>query len=196
MRITLAGLKGGVGKTTSAVWLSECAAREGRTLLVDADDQRSATRWNEAAPEGLSADVVGLATTTIARDLRQLAEGYAHVIIDTPPKELAISRGAMAAAELVVVPIGGSLVELDRLRPTLQLAQEADRPIVALLTRQRRTKLAAEIDQALIDAAVPTLQTAIPLRVVYEQAFGTRPTDLSPYDEVWAELITIAKALP
>jgi chromosome partitioning protein len=46
-RISLANQKGGVGKTTVAVSLATTLARRSyRTLLVDLDSQRNATRWS------------------------------------------------------------------------------------------------------------------------------------------------------
>ena len=47
MLITVAGFKGGVGKTTSAVHLACYLALIGKTLLVDGDPNRSATGWSK-----------------------------------------------------------------------------------------------------------------------------------------------------
>lgn len=49
MRLVTVNLKGGTGKTTSAVYLALALARCGRTLLIDADPQQSALRWSELA---------------------------------------------------------------------------------------------------------------------------------------------------
>jgi len=45
MRLAITNLKGGTGKTTTAVHLAAGLGRHGRTLLVDADPQGSATEW-------------------------------------------------------------------------------------------------------------------------------------------------------
>ena len=51
MKITVANVKGGVGKTTTAMFLAAGLARHGRTLLVDADPKGSALRWSEQADD-------------------------------------------------------------------------------------------------------------------------------------------------
>ena len=49
MNIVVTNLKGGVGKTTSTVYLAAVAAQRGHTpvVVVDADRQASAAEWLE-----------------------------------------------------------------------------------------------------------------------------------------------------
>ncbi len=50
LSLTLANLKPGTGKTTSAVWLAHIFAQAGnRVLLVDADPSGSALEWSDLA---------------------------------------------------------------------------------------------------------------------------------------------------
>jgi chromosome partitioning protein len=55
MRIAVVNLEGGVGKTTTAVHLAAALADQGRTLLVDADEHRSALSWAERVGEAFPA---------------------------------------------------------------------------------------------------------------------------------------------
>ncbi|HKH77437.1 MAG TPA: AAA family ATPase [Rubrobacteraceae bacterium] len=99
-------LKGGTSKTTSAMFLA-ALARRGRTLLVDTDPQGSALSWSEEAEidgSELPFAVMGLPTKDVHKKLVKVAGDYAHVVIDTPPGEVAITRSTLTARFTVVDP--------------------------------------------------------------------------------------------
>jgi chromosome partitioning protein len=50
MRVALINEKGGVGKSTTAVYLACGLAARGRTLLVDADPQQTVLAWSDGPP--------------------------------------------------------------------------------------------------------------------------------------------------
>ena len=112
MRRTIAVLnqKGGVGKTTIAVHLAAALSREGPAHLVDADPQRSAGVWwhvrYDHAPRDLSFSVGTYARENLHEVLAQAGyPAYDWVVIDGPPGAGPISRSAILAADLVIVPV-------------------------------------------------------------------------------------------
>ena len=96
--------KGGVGKSTSALYLSDRAARllgpsGGRVALIDRDESKNLTRLLEIQPWAHPSGVDLLD----GMELPGLDDGYALTIIDTPPGLSAI--GSLREANLVVVPV-------------------------------------------------------------------------------------------
>lgn len=193
MRLTVANLKGGVGKTTTAVHFASALAEHGRTLLVDADPHRSALSWSERVGEAFPSPVVALPVRDLHRRLPLLAADFDHVVVDTPPNDDAITRSAILAADLVVVPLAPTTMDLDRLVETLQLVAdiEAIHPlrIHVLITRARfGTRLARDLRIILDEMNAPLLDAQIPLREGYAASFGALPAPHVDYTAVLEEI--------
>jgi len=193
MKVALLNLKGGTGKTTSAVFLASGLNQDGDTLLVDADPQGSALSWDEAAG-GFDFSTVALPVRDLHRRLPQLARGYKHLVIDTPPGDTAIVRSALMAVELAVLPIPPSVMDLDRLVPTLELLAEVEPlnsvQVLVLLTRVRKnTRSARAAREVLTELGLPVLNTEIPLREIYANAFGLPVGRLYEYEYVAREIL-------
>lgn len=199
MQITIANLKGGAGKTTTAVYLANALSSSGRTLLIDADPQGSALSWSETAGD-FPLPVVAAPVKDLQKRVPQLAEGYKHVVIDTPPGELAITRSAMLAATTVLIPIPPSLMDLDRLRPTLELLAEIENlhepQVVCLLTRVRKgTRSSKAAREVLAELGLNVLDAEVSLREGYANGFGLSLTEhLGEYADVLIELTRKVKA--
>jgi chromosome partitioning protein len=202
MRIVVANEKGGVGKTTTAVFLSEVAAEDGASvLLVDCDPQGSTRKWADYAAEaglGLRAITVAVPTSDLRRQLGALAAGYDHVILDTPPGHPQIIQAAIDVADIVLIPCQPTAIDVVQMRSTIDLAQARATPAVVLLTRTvSNTRLLDGTVGALDAAELPVLPTPVPQRQAIAAAFGIRPQAPARglYKPVWDELFEVVAPL-
>jgi chromosome partitioning protein len=126
MIVAVAALKGGVGKTTTAVYLSALASGGGRrpVTLVDADPQASAADWLESADEEGLLGAVELAEAPTERLLNKALttlDEDAVVIVDTPPGDERLLQKALDLADVVVVPTRVGGVETARVEAVLPM---------------------------------------------------------------------------
>jgi chromosome partitioning protein len=120
MKIVVTNLKGGVGKTTTVVYLSAAAAARGHdpVLLIDADRQASSAEWLEERPiEGVTV-VEAPSERTLTRAMSR-HDGTA--IVDTPPGDERLVQAAINAADAVVIPTRAGGVEFQRVAATLEM---------------------------------------------------------------------------
>jgi chromosome partitioning protein len=146
MNIVVTNLKGGVGKTTTAVYLSALAVERGYdpVLLIDADRQASSAEWLEERPiEGVSV-VEAPSERTLARAMGR-HDGVG--IVDTPPGDERLVQAAINAADAVVIPTRAGGVEFGRVAVTLgMIPRSTPRGIVIAAARLGTNDLDETID--------------------------------------------------
>ena len=120
MNIVVSNVKGGVGKTTTAVYLAGAAAQRGRdaVFLVDGDRQASAAEWFETTPIPGVELLEAPSERTVARAMER---GDGIVVVDTPPGDERIVRAALARADALVIPTRAGGVEPTRVVATLEM---------------------------------------------------------------------------
>jgi len=203
--ITISQQKGGTGKTTLTAHLAVCWSKlDGMSVAVlDIDPQGSLGEWLEARERTLGEDGVGLAFRTASgwgarREARALARDFDMVIIDTPPKAETEVKPALEAAGLVVVPVQPTPMDLWATEPILNLAAGERTEAILVLNRvPARSRMTADMREALKAFPAETAETILGNRVAYASSIGTGMTALEtePGGKASLEVQALAKEL-
>lgn len=196
MIVAIVNLKGGAGKTTTAFYLAACAAREGLdAVVVDADEEGSALSWAAMAGEELPFEVIAGERDNLAVQAKRLREAGKTVILDSPPNERDTLWASANIADVVLVPVAPTPIEINRLRSTLVALANIDaakpdglNAHVVFNRFNPRTLLAQDAMALLEGQRLPVFENTIRDIQSYQYAFGGAPDYLDEYQGVWDEL--------
>lgn len=191
--VSVINIKGGVGKTTTAIAIATMAARHGRDVVVlDADPQGSATAWCFDAEEDGDTLPFEVRSANVA-DIRRLAKrrssGNGLVIVDTPPSG-PVTDEALVASDFVIIPVSPSATEVQKTWETIGVVEGNSQDYAVLVNRvDRRTLSYAELKSALDENGVSYFENVIPMREALRKTFGHAFGDeMFGYDGVYDEL--------
>jgi chromosome partitioning protein len=117
-----------------------------------------------------------------------MAADYDYVVIDGAPRNYEVARSAIAAADLVLIPVQPSGADFWASRETVGLVKEAhsfketQKSVFVVSRRIGRTVLGRDISEALAEFQIPILRTGTAQRVAYAEALtgGTTVIEQQP----------------
>lgn len=201
--ITFFTEKGGSGKTTSSIEVAgTLGLRNKKTLLVDLDEQGSATRCVAQADDNnpFPATLINLALMggKAYREIRNHIDNYDFIIIDCPPSvNNPAPSGAMLISDLVIIPVIPSPTDLWASVASVELAKRAqatnEELKIAILPNmvQLNTSLARQALGILNeDPEVPVLKSHLGTRTAYRESlgFGTTVHNIPKAQKAIAEI--------
>jgi chromosome partitioning protein len=178
--------KGGAGKTTSALLLSTALAVHYDVTVIDADPNHPIETWASGgnAPPRLTI-VSDADEDTIIERIADAASKTSFVIVDLEGTASKIVLMAISQADFVIIPTQGSQLDANEasraIRVVLQSQQMTRKPIpyAVLLTRTSpsiRTRGLAHIQNGLIGAGIPVLETELNERDAFKAIFSFQQT--------------------
>lgn len=173
--ITIAQQKGGAGKTTLAIHLAVAWSLAGqRVAVVDIDPQGSLTEWHKVrAADGADTGLTHLQVSgwRTQKEVERLARDHDVVVVDSPPHAETEAKLAVRVADLVIVPVQPSPMDLWATRPTLDLATGEKRAVLLVMNRvPSRGRLLDAVAEKARDLGVPVADASLGNRIGFAAA--------------------------
>jgi len=175
---SISNQKGGTGKTTLSMNFAAGLARRGRTLIIDADPQRSAGQWKALSSDERPFPVSVIAVAgNLASEINQFRQDYQYIVIDCPPTlETEMIKQAMSASDMILIPVLPSPVDLwasVRLAEAIDQAKLSNPKLLAYLVINQlepRNALSRAMQQALAEFDIPSLKNGVRRRAIYRSS--------------------------
>lgn len=195
MRIlVLSTQKGGAGKTTLAASLAIAARKDGETVhAIDIDGQSSLYRWSQRRET--SSDGVTVTQVDPADLQRQIGRardaGASLVIIDTPGVFGPGVTLALQTADLCLLPVRPSILDVEATRPVVEQIRRLGRSFAFVLNQCAPASQGRTLDAA---TALVKLGPLAPSMVAHRSDFldamtaGQGPAEVNPKGKAGQEI--------
>lgn len=189
--------KGGAGKTTVSLHLAVAATR--RTVILDADPQRSAADWwrsREAeSPELVEGGVADL------QDIQQAAaaDGVELMVIDTRPSAQEDAQEAARAADLALIVVKPTILDLRAVQATVDAVKAGNTRAVFLINQApsgrsgQEAPIVKEAVEALAGYDLPVCPVILHARSSYHAALidGRAVNETEPSGKAAGEIAAL-----
>lgn len=200
--IAVAQQKGGAGKTTLAAQLAVAWVEKRNVALMDIDPQSSLTAWH-ALRTGNGRDVPAIHLSDVSgwrvgTELDRLKNDYDIVLIDCPPHAETETKNAMRAADLVVIPVQPSPMDVWATAPTATFAKDQGTDVRLVLNRvPPRSRLVEAVQGMLRDKDLKLTRNALGNRVAFAASMmeGLGVTESERTSQAADEIRALAKEL-
>ena len=195
--LAMASLKGGSGKTTVGLHLAVAAGEAGlRTVVIDVDPQQASAKWGDVrATKGDTLPVISAMAARLPQAVDTASQlGAELVVVDTAAHAEGILASTIDVADLVLVPCRATVIDLQHLGATAQLAELRGKNIAVFFNavptgfadRHEAEKLVMDLGINLVPACISNL-------VAYTRAItaGLGVTEFDPRGKAAAEIRTL-----
>lgn len=196
--ITVAQQKGGAGKTTLAAHLAVAyAGMKLKVALIDTDPQGSLAQWHSVREQAFGKTGFSFSSVSgwrVRSEIERMKHGHDIVIIDSPPHTETEARSAIRAADIVVVPLQPSPMDVWATAETIDICKQEKKPVKMVLNRVNPN---ARLTEAIAGEMVGLAEHWFGNRVVYAGSLmeGKGVTEAAPNSTAAAEVLGLAKEI-